>query len=116
MPITGSSVSLFQLKFSIHQLCITSILDISTPDFPGTDLVNGNYAGLQPSPELHPHLRLDECMVSVPKVNPGDTVYWHCDVIHAVEREHTGSGDSAGKHRLSDPRSCCKTGAQLTTV
>jgi hypothetical protein len=37
-------------------------------------------------------------MISVPKVNPGDTVYWHCDVIHAVEREHTGSGDSAGKH------------------
>ena len=36
-------------------------------------------------------------MVSVPKVNPGDAVYWHCDVIHAVEREHTGSGDSAGK-------------------
>jgi plastocyanin len=49
-------------------------------------------------------------MVSVPKVNPGDAVYWHCDVVHAVEREHTGSGDSAGKgHCLSF--SLCKTGA-----
>ena len=75
-------------------------LDISTADFPGTDLVNGDYVGLRPSPEFHPHLRLDECMVSVPKVNPGDTVYWHCDVIHAVEREHTGSGDSAGNFIL----------------
>lgn len=36
-------------------------------------------------------------MVSVPKVNPGDTVYWHCDVVHAVEQEHIGSGESAGK-------------------
>jgi Protein of unknown function (DUF1479) len=77
-----------------------SILDISTPDFPGTSLVNGQYAGLRPTPEFHPHLRLDECLVSVPKVNPGDTVFWHADVIHSVEEEHTGSGDSAGKHNF----------------
>jgi hypothetical protein len=51
-------------------------------------------------------------MVSAPKVNPGDTVYWHCDVVHAVEREHTGSGDSAGKHCLFLIFSLsCKTGA-----
>ena len=43
-------------------------------------------------------LLVDECMVSVPKVNPGDTVFWHCNVIYAVEKEHTGSGDSRGKH------------------
>ena len=57
----------------------------------------GGYS-LKPTPESHPHLRLDECIVSVPKVNPGDTAFWHCDVIHAVEKEHTGSGDSVGKH------------------
>jgi hypothetical protein len=62
---------------------------------------------------LHPHLRLDKTMTSVPKVNPGDMVFWHCvskisssrlptsflcfqDVVHAVEEEHTGTGDSAG--------------------
>ncbi|KAF9045976.1 DUF1479-domain-containing protein [Hymenopellis radicata] len=28
-------------------------------------------------------------------VNPGDTVFWHCDMVHSVEQEHTGSGDSA---------------------
>jgi hypothetical protein len=74
-------------------------IDISTPDFPGISRhpMNGGYASLLLSHESHPHLRLDECVVSVPKVNPGDTVFWHCDVVHAVEKEHTGSGDSAGK-------------------
>ena len=77
-----------------------SISDISTPDFPGAKLVDGEYGGLRPSPEFHPHLRLDECLVSAPKVNPGDTVFWHADVIHSVEEEHTGSGDSAGKQNF----------------
>jgi hypothetical protein len=74
------------------------ILDVSTPDFPGIQPSDGGFASLLLSPELHPHLRLDECMISVPKVNPGDTVFWHCDVVHSVEKEHTGSGDSAGKY------------------
>ena len=73
-------------------------IDISTPDFPGISRhpMDGGYASLLLSHESHPHLRLDECMVSVPKVNSGDTVFLHCDVVHAVEKEHTGSGDSAG--------------------
>lgn len=33
-------------------------------------------------------------MISVPKVNPGDAVFWHCDVVHSVE-EHTGTENSA---------------------
>jgi hypothetical protein len=78
-------------------------IDISTPDFPGISRLpkDGGYSTLMLSPESHPHLRLDECVISVPKVNPGDTVFWHCDVVHAVEKEHTGSGDSAGKHLSS---------------
>ncbi|KAH7392003.1 hypothetical protein DE146DRAFT_617871 [Phaeosphaeria sp. MPI-PUGE-AT-0046c] len=43
----------------------------------------------------HPHLRLDECLVYMPKVNSGDTVWWHCDVCHAVDTEHTGQGNAA---------------------
>ena len=89
------------------------ILDISTPDFPGiySHPRDGGYSSLMLSPELHPHLRLDECMISVPKVNPGDTVFWHSDVVHSVEKEHTGSGDSAGKYfsacvRLGADRAC----------
>lgn len=44
----------------------------------------------------HPHLELDRTMTSVPKVFPGDMVFWHGDVVHAVEEYHTGSGPSAG--------------------
>ncbi|KAK7037759.1 hypothetical protein VNI00_010720 [Paramarasmius palmivorus] len=69
--------------------------DISYPEFPGLVLRDGGYAGPQPTPAKHPHLFLDKTMTSVPKVLPGDTVFWHCDVVHSVEREHTGSGDSA---------------------
>lgn len=42
-------------------------------------------------------MRLEDSMVSVPKVNPGDGVFWHCDVVHAVETDHIGKGDSAGE-------------------
>jgi peptidase E len=34
-------------------------------------------------------------MISVPTVQPGDMVFWQCDVVHAVEKEHTGKGDSS---------------------
>lgn len=34
-------------------------------------------------------------MISVPKVNPGDMVFWQADVVHAVEKEHNGTGDSS---------------------
>ncbi|KAF9460316.1 hypothetical protein BDZ94DRAFT_934615 [Collybia nuda] len=69
--------------------------DISSPDFPGIHPLDGGYIGPRPTPALHPHLRLETTMTSVPKMRPGDAVFWHCDVIHAVEEEHKGQGDSA---------------------
>jgi hypothetical protein len=71
--------------------------DISSPEFPGIFALDGGYAGPGPKPELHPHLRLEQSMTSVPKVYPGDAVFWHCDVVHAVETEHKGTSDSAGQ-------------------
>ncbi|KAJ6596182.1 hypothetical protein DFH09DRAFT_1134322 [Mycena vulgaris] len=72
--------------------------DISTPDFPGIFVGENDsrFSGPHPTNELHPHLVLDMTMTPVPAVNPGDTVFWHCDVVHSVEQEHTGSEDSAG--------------------
>ncbi|KAI0838570.1 DUF1479-domain-containing protein [Hypoxylon sp. FL0890] len=44
---------------------------------------------------LHPHLDLDNTMVHVPPIKPGDYVVWHCDTIHAVDKVHNGTTDSS---------------------
>jgi uncharacterized protein DUF1479 len=40
------------------------------------------------SPEWHPDLVAG--IVSIPEVMPGDTVFWHTDICHAVGNEHAG--------------------------
>lgn len=40
------------------------------------------------------HALLLRGLVSIPKMNAGDTVWWHPDVVHAVEDHHTGKGYS----------------------
>jgi hypothetical protein len=47
------------------------------------------------SPISHPHLELEHTMVSLPKMYPGDFIAWHTDTIHAVEKEHQGTGDAS---------------------
>ena len=47
------------------------------------------------NPGTHPHLELEDTMVSVPHVEPGDVVAWHCDMLHSVDKEHRGKGDSS---------------------
>ncbi|PPQ86996.1 hypothetical protein CVT26_005465, partial [Gymnopilus dilepis] len=75
--------------------------DITTSSFPGIRPHEGGYYGPRPTPALHPNLRLEQTMLSVPRVKPGDMVFWHCDVVHAVEREHVGVGESAGMFFIS---------------
>lgn len=59
------------------------------PDVAPHDLC-GAQAGraLAARPRWHQALLAAE--VSIPRVEPGDTVWWHPDVIHAVEAEHRG--------------------------
>lgn len=61
------------------------------PDFPGAFPGKGqefnNYT--------HPELCLDDLMVPIPNVQPGDMVYWHCDLIHSVDPVHEGKWDSS---------------------
>jgi len=40
------------------------------------------------------HAPLHEALSSIPLMQAGDTVFWHCDVIHAVEDAHRGTGYS----------------------
>ena len=62
------------------------------------DVPDGDLCGAQPgralgaSPQWHAPLLAG--LVSIPRVEPGDTVWWHSDVIHAVEDQHAGSGYS----------------------
>lgn len=62
------------------------------------DVPEGDLCGAQPgralgaSMQWHPELLAG--LVSIPEVQPGDTVFWHSDVIHAVEDRHTGTGYS----------------------
>jgi hypothetical protein len=53
-------------------------LDLDSPDFPGIAPRDGGFIGPRPTPASHPHLDLERAMVSVPKVAPGDMVFWHC--------------------------------------
>ncbi|KAF9479392.1 DUF1479-domain-containing protein [Pholiota conissans] len=65
--------------------------DVDSPTFPGSSIRKTQ----ELNEKTHPHLQLARTMVSVPKVEPGDQVYWHCDVVHAVESHHKGAGDSS---------------------
>ncbi len=47
---------------------------------------------LSVNPECHSLLL--EALTSIPLMQPGDTVFWHSDVVHAVENEHKGAGYS----------------------
>lgn len=40
------------------------------------------------------HADLLRALVPIPRVRPGDTVWWHPDLIHAVEPAHTGAAES----------------------
>ena len=63
------------------------------PDVPEGNLC-GATAGraLGASAQWHPELLAG--LVSIPEVGPGDTVWWHQDIIHAVEDHHNGQGYS----------------------
>jgi hypothetical protein len=58
------------------------------------------------------HSLLLEALSSIPLMEPGDTVFWHSDVVHAVENEHQGSGYSSVMYIASIP-GCAKNTAYL---
>ncbi|KAI1046564.1 hypothetical protein LB505_014149 [Fusarium chuoi] len=66
-------------------------LDDSSGWFPGTMKPESQRL----SRSSHPHLRLEECLIHMPEVQPGDTVWWHCDVCHAVDTEHLGTNNAS---------------------
>lgn len=61
-------------------------------------------------PEWHDLLLQAEC--SIPDMEAGDCVFWHCDVVHSVEAEHQGDFDSNVMYIGIAPR-CPKNEAYL---
>lgn len=53
------------------------------------------------------HGRLLKGLVTIPTVYPGDTVWWHPDVVHGLEDEHSGNGYSNVMYIGAAP-SCAK--------
>jgi hypothetical protein len=62
-------------------------------DVPETELC-GAKPGRALSVEPGWHSLLLEALTSIPLMQPGDTVFWHSDVVHAVENDHKGTGYS----------------------
>ena len=51
-------------------------IDDETGWFPGTYRWDSQLL----SPASHPHLHLEKTLMSVPAMEPGDTIWWHADV------------------------------------
>jgi Gig2-like len=62
------------------------------------------------SPKWHPDLMAG--MVSIPEVQPGDTVWWHTDICHAVADEHNGD-EYASVIYIGSAPDCAKNRAYL---
>ncbi|ACC75360.1 DUF1479 domain-containing protein [Paraburkholderia phymatum] len=80
------------------------------------DVADDDLCGAMPGralsikPEFH--APLFEALSSIPKMEAGDTVFWHSDVIHAVEDEHKGAGYSNVMYIASVP-ACAKNDTYL---
>jgi hypothetical protein len=80
------------------------------------DVADDDLCGAMPGralsikPEFH--APLFEALSSIPNMQAGDTVFWHSDVIHAVEDEHKGAGYSNVMYIASAP-ACAKNDAYL---
>lgn len=62
------------------------------------DIEKDDLCGAQPGRALTVnkkwHDLLLQGLVSIPNMEPGDTVWWHPDTVHAVEDKHSGNGYS----------------------
>lgn len=78
------------------------------------DVAMDDLCGAEPGRALraddHWHPELMQGLISIPLVNPGDTVWWHPDIIHAVEDHHQGQGYSNVIYIGASPK-CAKNEA-----
>ena len=79
------TLSLLPIAKSISYFLLRALQeDVAEDDLCG--VLPGRALGA--SPEWHNEIL--EGLISIPIVEPGDTVWWHPDVIHSVANEHQG--------------------------
>ena len=80
------------------------------------DVPEDSLCGAEPGRALHItpewHSLLLPALAPIPLVEPGDTIWWHPDVVHGLESVHTGSGYSNVVYIGSAPE-CPKNTAYL---
>lgn len=80
------------------------------------DVADDDLCGAEPGRALSVdpkwHAPLMDARTSIPLMQPGDAVFWHSDLVHAVEDEHNGSGYSNVMY-IGGTAGCAKNSAYL---
>ena len=101
------TLSLIPDAHSIGYFLLRALQD----DIAGNDLC-GATPGRALSADPTWHAEILDGLVSIPTVNPGDTVWWHPDIIHSVADEHAGS-DYANVIYIGASPKCSKNEAYV---
>lgn len=89
LPSLKASMAYMMLR---PLFALDETFDDTQPIFPGATPGNTQFF---PTREFHPHLLLEKSMIGIPPVRPGDYVFWHCDLVHEVDKFHPGTQDSS---------------------
>ena len=103
----GGTLQLLPVANAMAYILLRALQD----DVPEDDLC-GAAPGRALSVDETWHPLLLEGISSIPDMEPGDAVFWHCDVIHAVENHHQGEFDSNVMYIAAAPW-CEKNAAYL---
>ena len=83
------TLQLIPISKAMAYILTRALLD----DVPKDELC-GSKLGKALSVNKEYHSLLLEGLISIPNMKPGDTVWWHPDVVHAVEEKHLGKNYS----------------------
>jgi hypothetical protein len=97
LPSLKASTAYYMLRPLFYD---NEIFNDTQPTFPGATPGKTQF---KPTKELHPHLLMEKSIVGIPPVKPGDYVFWHCDLIHEVDRFHPGTTDSSVVYNACAP-------------
>lgn len=96
LPSLKASVAYMMLR----PLFLRGEFDDTQPTFPGA---TPGFTQFRPTEAFHPHLMMEKSIVGIPPVKPGDYAFWHCDLIHEVDRFHPGKLDSSVVYNACTP-------------